>query len=127
MLKVYPAIFQQEGDSYWVEFPDLPGCHTCGDSLEKTMELAQEALGLYLVSVLEDGEALPQHSNLTDLTAPANGILSYVSTDLTKYRRNTRAVKKTVSIPAWMAEEAEKTNISLSKVLQEGLREKLGG
>ncbi len=126
MLKVYPAIFQQEGDSYWVEFPDLPGCHTCGDTLEKTMELAQEALGLYLIAVLEDKDTLPRHSNLTELTAPANGILSYVSTDLNKYRRNTRAVKKTVSIPAWMAEEAEKTNISLSKVLQEGLREKLG-
>ena len=73
MLKVYPAVFQKEENSYWVEFPDLPGCHTCGNTLEETMELAQEALGLYLIAVLEDKETLPRHSNLTELTAPANG------------------------------------------------------
>ena len=30
MLFVYPAIFHKETDSYWVEFPDLEGCHTYG-------------------------------------------------------------------------------------------------
>lgn len=126
MLKVYPAIFHYESESYWVEFPGLEGCNTCGSTLEETMELAQEALGLYLVSRLEDGYSLPECRNLNDIETPPGGLVSYVSTDIDQYRKNTKAVKKTVSIPAWLAEEAEKTNLSLSKVLQEGLEERLG-
>lgn len=126
MLKVYPAIFHHEAEQYWVEFPGLDGCNTCGSTLEETMELAQEALGLYLVSLLEDGHQLPECMDLNDIEAPSDGLVSYVSSNIDQYRKNVKAVKKTVSIPAWLAEEAEKTNLSLSKVLQDGLRERLG-
>ena len=64
MLKVYPAIFHQE-DAYWVEFPDLEGCNACGATLAETMEAAQEALGLYLTSLIERGIPLPEPSTLT--------------------------------------------------------------
>ena len=37
MSKVYPAIIHKE-DGYWVEFPDLPGCNTCGSTLEETLK-----------------------------------------------------------------------------------------
>ena len=39
MLFVYPAIFHKEDDAYWVEFPDLEGCHTYGGSINETMEI----------------------------------------------------------------------------------------
>lgn len=123
MLKVYPAVFHEE-DGFWVEFPDLPGCSSCGSSLEETMELAQEALGLYLVSLVEDNQSLPKPSSIKDIESEE--IVSYVSVNMDKYRRNNRAVKKTLSIPAWLADEAEKNNLSLSKVLQEGLKAQLG-
>jgi antitoxin HicB len=124
MLKVYPAIFYKENDSYWVEFPDLQGCQSCGSTLEETMEMAQEALGLYLVSIIEDNLELPVPTDIR-LISPGEGIVSYVSVEIDNYRRNTKAVKKTLSIPQWMSDEAEKKNISLSKVLQEGLKEQL--
>ena len=125
MLSVYPAIFHMEKEEYWVEFPGLDGCNTCGSSLEEAIELAQEALGLYLVSIVEDGHSLPEVLRIEDIKAPVGDIVNYVATDMDKYRKNTKAVKKTLSIPAWLAEEAEKKNLSLSKVLQEGLKEKL--
>lgn len=53
MLFVYPAVFHQEEDTYWVEFPDLKGCHTYGVSITETMEAAQEALSGYLLTLLE--------------------------------------------------------------------------
>ncbi|WP_169515455.1 type II toxin-antitoxin system HicB family antitoxin [Anaerovorax odorimutans] len=34
MLKIYPAIFHKEDNSFWVEFSDLGGCQSCGNSLE---------------------------------------------------------------------------------------------
>jgi predicted RNase H-like HicB family nuclease len=123
MLKVYPAILHEEG-GYWIEFPDLEGCQTYGETLEETMELAQEALGLYLVSLIENKQEIPAPSNIADLTAD-EGQLTYISTDVDKYRRDTRAVKKMLSIPAWLAKEAEMKNISLSKVLQDALKERL--
>ncbi|MBP3384149.1 MAG: type II toxin-antitoxin system HicB family antitoxin [Firmicutes bacterium] len=123
MLKVYPAIFHEE-DGFWVEFPDLEGCNTCGTTLEETMELAQEALGLYLISLIEDRKELPAASSIRDVET--DEIVSYISVDVDKYRRNNKAVKKTLSLPAWLAEEAERNNLSLSKVLQEGLKAQLG-
>lgn len=125
MTKVYPAIFHDDEDGYWVEFPDLEGCNTCGDGLEDTMKMAQEALGLYLVALLEDGKELPTASDINSITTDG-GFASYVSVDVNQYRRDTRAVKKTLSIPAWLAKEAEANGVSLSRVLQDALMLKLG-
>ena len=123
MIKIYPAIFHDEG-SYWVEFPDLEGCVSDGNTLEETIENAQEAMGLYLAALLEEGQTLPEATDIKSIKTDA--VTSYVSVDVNNYRRNTRAVKKTLSIPEWLAIEAEKSNISLSKVLQEGLIARLG-
>lgn len=123
MLQIYPAIIHEE-EGYWIEFPDLEGCQTCGQTLEETMEYAQEALGLYLVSLAENGQAIPAPSNIADISTE-EGQTTYISTDMNAYRRDTRAVKKMLSIPAWLAKEAEENNISLSKVLQDALKEQL--
>ena len=123
MIKVYPAIFHEE-DGYWVEFPDLKGCLTEGDSLGEAMEMAREALGLYLVSLIEHDDEIPAPSDINDVKSE-DGTVIYISTDVDAYRRDTRAVKKMLSIPAWLAKEAETRNISLSKVLQDALKEQL--
>jgi antitoxin HicB len=44
----YQAKLHKEKDGYWVEFPDLPGCFTQGESLGETLKNAQEALSLWL-------------------------------------------------------------------------------
>ena len=46
--KTYPAIFYKENNSYWVEFPDLEGCLTNGETMELAFKNAKEALNLYL-------------------------------------------------------------------------------
>ena len=117
----YPALFHEEDGKYWVEFPDLEGCSTCGATLAETMEAAQEALGLYLTSLIERGLSLPEPSKLTQ-DVNAHTFASYVAADLDRYYRTVKAVRKKVSIPAWLAEEAERKNLSLSKVLQDGLK-----
>ena len=123
MLKVYPAVLHKE-DGYWIEFPDLEGCQTYGSTLEETLELARQALGLYLASLIERDLPVPNPSDIASLTK-TEGQLTYITTNVDAYRRDTRAVKKMLSIPAWLAKEADAKNISLSKVLQEALKEKL--
>lgn len=44
----YPAIFHEDNNSYWVDFPDLDGCLTSGVTLETAFKNAKEALSLYL-------------------------------------------------------------------------------
>ena len=124
MLAVYPAIIHDEDDSFWIEFPDLKGCQTCGDTLEETMSLAEEALGVYLAVLMESGEDIPKASRIEDINADGE-TTTYVCADVNKYHRDTRAVKKMLSIPAWLAKEAEARNYSLSKILQDALLEKI--
>jgi|NGEPerStandDraft_9_1074522.scaffolds.fasta_scaffold39655_1 antitoxin HicB len=121
MLKVYPAIFHKENDSFWVEFPDLDGCQSTGDNLEETISMAQDALGLYLVALEEDDIKPKTPSNITAIKSGDNEFISYVSCDINKYRRKTKAVKKTLTIPEWLNEEAEKRHFNFSSVLQNAL------
>ncbi|MCF0144688.1 MAG: type II toxin-antitoxin system HicB family antitoxin [Firmicutes bacterium] len=125
MVRVYPAIIHNEADQYWVEFPDLEGCHTYNDSLEKTLHDASEALGLYLATFLEENRDVPKASDINEVTSDdSTAIINYIATDVDDYRRDTRTIKKTVSMPAWMAKEAEERHLSLSKILQESLKVK---
>lgn len=127
MLKIYPAIFHPDTEvgGYWVSFPDLPGCVTEGDSLEQAMAMAQEALGLYLAVRLEDKLETAEPSNIKDID-PEDGFVNYVSAEINKYRRKTKAVRKTLTIPEWLNEEAEKRHINFSKLLQEALIQEMG-
>lgn len=126
MFNVYPAIFHKEEDGFGVEFPKLEGCQTFGTTIEETIESAQEALGLFLVSLIEDGITIPSPLPVEEIIIENNCFINLIGTDINKYRKNTKAVKKTLSIPAWLAEEAEQQKISLSKVLQDGLKRELG-
>ena len=123
-MKVYPAIIHNDEDGLWIEFPDLPGCYTQGDELEELMTNAEEVLGAFIAVKMESGESIPEASRIEDIPE-SEGVKTYVSTDINKYHRDTRAVKKMISIPAWLMKEAEKQKLSLSKVLQEALKERL--
>lgn len=125
MLTVYPAIFHKENETFWVEFPDLEGCQTCGDTLQQTMALAQEALGLYLVSLEEANTPIPKATDIKQVVASDDAFITLVSCNINDYRRKTKAIKKTLSIPEWLNEEAEKRHINFSSVLQEALIERI--
>ncbi len=123
MLFVYPAVFHKEDDAYWVEFPDLDGCHTYGGSIPETMEAAQEALSAYLLTLLEQGRPLKAPSDVSVLR-PDDGFSTLVSCEVDQYR-DTRAVKKTLTIPSWLNDRAVSMGLNFSKVLQDALISKI--
>lgn len=64
----YIAYLHKESESdYGVSFPDFPGCITAGSTLEEARRMAAEALSLHIAGMHEDGEAIPQASNLDEL------------------------------------------------------------
>lgn len=123
MLFVYPAIFHKEEDSYWVEFPDLEGCYTCGGSINETMEAAQEALAAYLLTLLEQKKEIAAPSDISDILVK-DGFSSLVSCDINQYK-DTKAVKKTLTIPSWLNDRAVSMGVNFSQVLQEALLSKI--
>ena len=121
MKLTYPAIFHHENGSYWVEFPDLIGCNSFGDTAEETLKSAQEALEGYALTFLEEGEKLPEPSDIANIQIDENSFTSFVQSDLSAYLNNSKAVKKTLTIPEWLNNQAVANGINFSKVLQEAL------
>lgn len=123
----YPALFHKaEEGGFWVSFPDFPECFTEGDDITQAYEMAVEALGLALVSRKEEKEEIPAPTEI-DKLAPEDGTLVIVEFDMLDYQKkhNSRAVKKTLSIPEWLNEEATAIGINFSQVLQEALINKI--
>lgn len=123
MLFVYPAIFHEE-EGYWVEFPDLPGCQTYGDDLNATVKYAQEALAGYLLTMLAEERKVPAPTHIQKINQIEQGFVTLVSCDIDQYR-DSKAVKKTLTIPAWLNDLAIERNFNFSQILQEALLSRL--
>ena len=119
MNYIYPAIFYPEANGkYSVIFPDLNDLATYGDSLADAFAMAQEACAQYLFTSLRDGDALP---------APTAINANLICVNLDNYARayDDRAVKKTLTIPAWLNTACDNCGINYSKVLKDALIAKL--
>ena len=123
----YPALFHKsEEGGFWISFPDFPECFTEGDDMKQAYEMTVEALGLALVNRKEEKEEIPNPSDL-DKIQNEDGTIVIVEFDMLEYQRkhNSKAVKKTLSIPEWLNEEAVSMGVNFSQVLQEALMSKL--
>ena len=69
----YPAVIHREDDSYWIEFPDLDGCHTFADTLEDVFDEAREVLGEYCSALLDEGKGLPVASDISSIERGTDG------------------------------------------------------
>ena len=124
----YPALFHQaEEGGFWVSFPDFPECLTDGDNMEEAYEMAFDALGLAISDKLQNNEALPVASSFENVSVDPGSFLVVIEFDKLAYDRkhNSKAVKKTLSIPEWLNEEALALGINFSQVLQEALIQKI--
>ena len=136
MMLVYPAVFTRTDDernTYVVQIPDIQG-FTEGYGLADAIDMARDYIGCYCYDKADDN--IPSPSSLQDIDLKKcdlseeelkKSFVSMVDLDLEAYRRkmNKRAVRRNVSIPAWLDQEAEKENVNFSRVLQEALMQKL--
>ena len=124
----YPAVFHEaEEGGFWITFPDFPGCFSQGESMEKAYEMAMDALGLCISDMEKEKTALPTPTKPTEILLENNAAVIIIEFDLDAYRRkhNSKAVKKTLTIPEWLNEEAMAMGINFSQVLQEALLQKI--
>lgn len=123
MLYTYTAVITECDGTFYAKVPDIDGCITTGNSLTEAITLITDALNLCLV-VLEDENLEPKTPTpQSDIPHNPSDILTIIQADTIKYRSatDTKAVRKNVSLPAWMVNLADKRGINCSKVLQDAL------
>jgi predicted RNase H-like HicB family nuclease len=63
----YRVILRKEPEGgYTVLVPMLPGCVTYGKTVEEALEMARDAIRLYVESLVEDGVAVPVEEELIE-------------------------------------------------------------
>ena len=128
MKYIYPACFYPEDNGQFsVIFPDLGGIATYGNDLEDAISMATDLLCIWVLECKKDREQLPDPTNMREVEPGGDGaFVSLIVADIEAYTaKNNRAVKKTLTIPAWLNAMAEKENINFSQLLQNALKEKL--
>jgi predicted RNase H-like HicB family nuclease len=79
-------VHKDEGTSYGVSFPDLPGCISAGDTFGEAIDNASEALAGHLAIMEADGDPIPSARSLEELRQDAefvddsvNAVVAFVA------------------------------------------------
>ncbi|MSS18830.1 type II toxin-antitoxin system HicB family antitoxin [Pseudoramibacter porci] len=123
----YIAVFHYDDDGISISFPDLPGCLPCAQTTEEAMKNAKEAMGLHLWGMEQDDEPIPDPTPIDKIHLEKNEVpvLIEVFMPTIRDKMKTRYVKKTLSLPAWLASKADEEGVNFSKVFQSALMDYL--
>lgn len=125
---MYPAVFHYAEDGISVEFPDLPGCFSYGDSDIDAVNNAKEALELHLFGLEDDNEPIPNASPLRNISHSEDESIVLIDVwmvPVRDYMKN-KAIKKTLSIPKWLNDVAVENHVNFSQLLQVAIKNYLG-
>ena len=141
MKVIYPVLFYEEQEGgYSVFVPDLQNNTTCGNTIEESMEMAQDLIAGIILDFIEEGNKIPKSSKIEDVSFEkfekeidikdwnyVSKFKTYVIVDIDSFAEKwgKELVKKTVNIPKWVNTQAEKLNINFSKTLEEALLQKI--
>ena len=140
MKVTYPVIFTEVDTNILIEVPDLGILTEANEegtpkgSMADAIMMARDAIGLTCMEAEDEGREVTEPSKISEVDiskgaffGDGKGIVSFVDVDLAVYRRmlDNRTVRRNVTLPNWLNQEAEKAKINVSKVLQEALMAKL--
>ena len=67
MTDKYLVVIEQASDgSYSAYLPDVPGCVSCGDSVNEVKAMIQEALDFHLEGIRSAGLPVPMPTTISD-------------------------------------------------------------
>lgn len=140
MFASYPACIYKEKIGYSAVFPDLDYLATDGKTLDDVLGNAVDCLAGYIFLTEKEGSHIPEASRISEVdpikalkelgiseNEVEESFVNLIGVDVTEYARKhfEKAVKKTLTIPAWLNKAALERNINFSRVLQEALQEKI--
>ena len=132
MKVTYPVIFTDVDTNILIEVPDLGILTESNEegkpkgSMADAITMARDAIGISCIEAEDNGKVVLHPSKMTDIDVSkgtfnedGTSIVSLVDVDLTAYRRmlDNKTVRRNVTLPNWLNQEAEKSHINVSKVL----------
>ena len=125
---MFPAIIEKIEDTYNAFFPDLPGCIATAENFPQILQEAKSALEFHLCGIEQDDGEVPGATFPEDLTIHEGQTLCYLDVNMYAIRSemDNRSIKKTLTIPWYLNELAEKQHINFSQLLQIALKKRLG-
>ena len=126
MKQAYPVIITKDKDFFVASIPDFE-TGTQGESLAEAIEMARDAIGMCGCYMQDEKKDSPIPTDIGNITKEASDILTLVDVDFDEYRKKheMRTVRKNVTIPSWLNEEAESANINFSALLQKAIKAEL--
>lgn len=120
--RYYPCEIIFEEGIYYVQFIDFENGFTDGETFKEALHNAHEVLSALIFSMVKHGIELPEPSE----QVPGKNVV-YVDIWLDPIidRVNNQTIKKTLTIPKWLNDEAEAENINFSSALQTALKQSL--
>ncbi len=126
MKQAYPVIITKDKDFFVASIPDFE-TGTQGESLAEAIEMARDAIGMCGCYMQDEKKDIPIPTDIGNVTKESSDILTLVDVDFDEYRKKheMRTVRKNVTIPSWLNEEAESANINFSALLQKAIKAEL--
>ena len=126
MKQAYPVIITKDKDFFVASIPDFE-TGPQGESLAEAIEMARDAIGMCGCYMQDEKKDIPIPTDIGNVTKEASDILTLVDVDFDEYRKKheMRTVRKNVTIPSWLNEEAESANINFSALLQKAIKAEL--
>ncbi len=124
---IFPAVISFLGEKdYNVRFLDFENITTYGESLADAFDAAEDALKLEIFDIYNDKLEIPESSDVSNIKVGSDETLILVKVNLKEILKqyDNKAIKKTLTIPAWLNKMAEDEKVNCSQILQEALKEK---
>ncbi len=88
-IYVYPAIFTPDDNGmYFIHFPDIENCITCGDDIKDGMIMAEDALALIVYTDFEEtGKQAPEFTPIEKIKLKKGEFATYVMCNTKRYRK----------------------------------------
>ena len=118
---------RENGNGFECRVPDFPGCVTSGKTIFEACEMIEDAANLWSCDIEIDGRPIPVATPYEQVEHEPGDILQVVKVDSEAYldMTDSKAVRKNVSLPAWMAKQVDRRNINCSQLLQRAIRKEL--
>lgn len=117
----YPIVLTSTKEGYTAYIPDF-NLTVKGEKQSDAIDAAKKAVYLWALSEENAEKSIPKPFSTNGIVAKSGQIVTLVDVFLEDQQR---MAQKSIAIPCWLNELAEKENIDFSQVLQEGLKEKL--
>ena len=123
----YPAFLISKENGYGIEFVDFD-CKSEGENQIEAIENSREALALHIDEMLKNKFDVPEPSKIENIDSVDKGVLVMIDFNINVYRfkNKHKSVTRAVTLPRSINELAKASDINVSALLQEALKEKLG-